>query len=508
MTAPSGTAHRRRTMSALPYALLVLAGFLLTQVAWIAAVPPFAGADEFDHAFRASGVAHGEWRLTRSTSEGRGLVVTVPGDLVSAATKQCASLSYTGRDNCLAIRKLPGGLVEIDTAAASYNPVFYALPGIASRPFSGAASLYAMRIASAAFCAAGVFVSALAWGSIARQRWGRLAFLASMPPTLLFTTAIPAPNGPEIVAGLALWTSLLALTQPGRSGRREGWLFVLATVATVLLCFLRLLGPLWVLLIVASVALFRGRDRTRRFIRDHPRQVGAAVASAVLAVAGAAAWVVFASGFNPPTADVLALQGNPVNLADAFRVPLWMLQMVGAFPHRNEPAPPIVYPLWLIVVGVLLTLAIMRSRKGARVSIIISTVITLFLPVAISLATIQDRGAIWQGRYLLPFVVGVLLLCGLALDQADALHYERIAIPSILMLVTAQVISVVQVARHELTRPASALDPGWVHPSGLALGLLMALAWVPLAVTAFVPGSPDVQERRPRPASRSDRLPT
>ena len=41
-------------------ALLVL-GALVMQAAWILALPPFRGADEFDHAYRAAAVAHGEF---------------------------------------------------------------------------------------------------------------------------------------------------------------------------------------------------------------------------------------------------------------------------------------------------------------------------------------------------------------------------------------------------------------------------------------------------------------
>src|SRR4051812_17846045 len=44
-------------------AALVLLATLLAQAAWILAVPPFRGMDEFDHAFRAAGVASGQWRL-------------------------------------------------------------------------------------------------------------------------------------------------------------------------------------------------------------------------------------------------------------------------------------------------------------------------------------------------------------------------------------------------------------------------------------------------------------
>jgi hypothetical protein len=49
-------------MSARRFGLLVLVGFLLAQAVWILTVPPFRGIDEFDHSFRAAGVASGPWR--------------------------------------------------------------------------------------------------------------------------------------------------------------------------------------------------------------------------------------------------------------------------------------------------------------------------------------------------------------------------------------------------------------------------------------------------------------
>lgn len=46
------------------FAFLVFLGALLMQAAWIVAVPPFRGSDEFDHAYRAASVADGAWMPT------------------------------------------------------------------------------------------------------------------------------------------------------------------------------------------------------------------------------------------------------------------------------------------------------------------------------------------------------------------------------------------------------------------------------------------------------------
>ena len=36
-------------------------GLLLLQLGWVVVIPPFAAMDEWDHAYRASAVAHGQW---------------------------------------------------------------------------------------------------------------------------------------------------------------------------------------------------------------------------------------------------------------------------------------------------------------------------------------------------------------------------------------------------------------------------------------------------------------
>ena len=173
---------------------------------------------------------------------------------------------------------------------------------------------------------------------------------------------------------------------------------------------------------------------------------------------------------QPPDADVPALEDSPVNLTHAFRVPLRMLQMVEAFPDPNEGATD--------------RLPAVADRRGRPHQ------------------PCHDPG---QRRHLagpLPAAPSwsVFSCCAASLDAADALHYERVAMSSILMLVATRVVSVVEVARHELTRPARrpSTPRGCTHRSWSS-ACSWCWPWVPLGVTALVPGAAEVQERRPRP---------
>ncbi len=145
---------------------------------------------------------------------------------------------------------------------------------------------------------------------------------------------------------------------------------------------------------------------------------------------------------------------------------MWTLQLIGAFPLRDEPAPAAVYPMVLVVVVTMLVVAIRRSRGSARWVIVGATLVAVFLPVALTLATIGERGAIWQGRYQLPFVIGILGLCGLEMDRVAwaAAEVRKLLPLGLALLVAAQVASVVHVMNKERRSAVSASDADWVHP--------------------------------------------
>src|SRR3954451_20163679 len=104
-------------------ATLLALSLLALQVAWILTVPPFRGIDEFDHAYRAAAVAHGQWLPRASASvHGHGDYVEVPPALVRAAEPICASYTYTNHDNCQGADRV-GSYVEVASGAARYNPV-------------------------------------------------------------------------------------------------------------------------------------------------------------------------------------------------------------------------------------------------------------------------------------------------------------------------------------------------------------------------------------------------
>ena len=458
-------------------------------------VPPFRGLDEFDHAFRASGVASGQWRLHDQPAGGRGLLVDVPADFAEAAQGQCESLPYIVSETCAGDG--PGatsGTVRVTTSAANYEPVYYWVVGTAGKPFSGAHALYAMRAMAALLCAVVLALAAWCLSTWSRGSWAFLGLLVGLTPTLVYSTSIVAPNGLEMAAGVCLWAALLGLGggEPVDQAlrRRERWLLAAATLSVVLLAGLRTLGPVWVVLILACVVALRGPRPLLAVARRHRAQIALVCTLAVVISVSVLLWN---RGNVPITAgaknvDIDASWGQVV------RWPNWILGSIGAFPFRDQPAPLEVHLLVLLVLLALLVAAVRRGAGRGRAAVLMATALCFVVPSALVAVSLEGRGGMWQGRYDLPFTAGVMLLAGLVLDRARwraAARDVRPVVLAVLMLAVAQVVSVVHVQLAELDRPVSADDPGWLHPPTLGTGLLMAVAWVAFGAVALRLGSRD-----------------
>jgi hypothetical protein len=468
--------------------LLAFVAVLLAEAVWILAVPPFRGSDEIDHVYRGTGVASGQWHLSEGAPHGRGLLVWVPTDVVTAAQGQCTSLVYVGHDNCHAV-ETSGDRSRVATAAGGYDPFFYLVVGSVAKPFHGAGVDYAMRAATAVLTAVLLALGVMVMTYAGTGRWVNLGVLAALTPEVLFSGAIPSPNGVEMGVAFVLWAALLAAVRRGDDPALQRRLLWVATAAVVPLTFVRLLGPLWVVLIVGAVVLTTGLKAAREIVARHRRVVTVAVVLTVTGVCWWAAWQVIAShatGVQPDKDRVLWIL--------AFNLPVYTMEMVGAFPFRDQPAPLGVYPLAFFVIGLLVVGA---WRRGApprmRRAVFWIVVVTLLVPIVLSLVFMPSAGAIWQGRYELPFVIGILPLCGLALDDAGFAPREgaRLAALCGVFLVIVHVASVFHVVQMELDRAVSAGDSAWLRPPTAVLVAMLlgacAIAWYLTRLTPAVP---------------------
>jgi hypothetical protein len=409
--------------------LLGSVGLLLLQLSWITVIPAFGGIDEFDHVYRAASVARGEWAPPpTNATRGTGAWVHVPADLVTAARAQCEALPYTTSADCVGTRS--GDTVRIATGAGRYHPLFYALIGWLALPFHGETALYAMRIATAILCSILFFLGLLSIRSWARGPWAYVGALAACTPVLIYSTSIASPNGFEMTAAFAFWSALIGLFSraPSDSTRSTTALIATAVLSGSLLVTVRSLGPLWALLIVLtvmvampeSVARLLGLFRNRRFLVGLAILFAAGLAS-VMWIEKMSALEVGADKF--PDATFTDKLNETVGL-----VPLWLFQSIAAFPLRGHASVPIVYLAIFVVAGTIFGIACRYATRRERVTLALCIVLSTAVPFAITMQTLDDYAAAWQGRYGLPYSLGLLLLSGLALDR-HARHPKATLVP-------------------------------------------------------------------------------
>ena len=448
---------------------LWLIGILLMQAAWIITVPPFRGSDEFDHAFRAAAVADGEWYVDEWAEDGRGLYVTAPTSLVEAARFQCESLPYTGRENCHPDVVANSETVQVASGAGLYHPLFYWIVGSVAQPFEGATALYAMRIATAVLCL--VFFGVAAWAvSRLPSRWPLAALTVAASPVLIYSTTIVAPNGPEMAAAMALWATLLsAARQPDARDVRVK--LILAIPAAMTLSTLRMLGPLFVMLIVATVITY-APSSARRVVREHRGLITAAVAASAFAAAGSAVWVVANNQTEAPPGET----GGAVDLG---HILMWNFQTIAAFPFRDQAGPLIVYPIYLGLVLALLVGGYARGRWPARSALLLAMGTTIALPALLTLATMEGRGVIWQGRYALPYAIGTVILAGFAISHRPTRPVTwRIAAPGAVAIGVGVAACLIKIRTDEVSRGSGDL---WLAPHPIVLIALLTAAVTALA---------------------------
>ena len=469
------------------FALWVLLGSLLLQAAWLLALPPFRGIDEFDHAYRAAAVARGGWVASGETSpEGRGELVVVPPGLVRDAAPVCDGLRYVGRHNCEPVRTLPDGRVVIASAASRYDPLFYWVIGTAARPFDGAAALYVMRVTNAILCSLTLAAAAWVTARWSRTVWPRLGLLAVMTPVTVYGGVVAAPNALEAVAALGVWVCLLGLRSASSEDR--GRLLVLLGVFAVPLAVLRGLGPLWLAAAVGLAAVWLGWRRVTGLVREHRgASVGAAGACVVAAVAGAV-WTLQVGS--------LALEDAPGRgsawAATALSVPLWVLQSIAAFPLRNEAAPALVYATGALVLGALCVAGFLRASRRDRVVLLLTAAAALAVPVAVQVQTFPVAGALWQGRYGWPLAMGIVLMASAALDERPPRHRLAAAalLPAVVLWLVAHVVSVTDLVRDEQRLSPLAGDERWVTAPPWVVAVLATAGVLAWAVGALRPADP------------------
>ncbi|MGO9197547.1 MAG: DUF2142 domain-containing protein [Acidimicrobiales bacterium] len=393
----------------------------ILTVAWSFSVPLASAPDEAVHIVKAAAVVRGEW-----------LGVQVPGDdfarmkvyVPSTFRNTLANFScYRFRSwqaaSCARKIKARPKLVAARIRVGRYPPLYYLLVGWPTLLSTSEATIRWMRVVSALLNSA---VLATAFALIRRFRLGRgltAGLCCALTPVLLYMASTVQPNGLEASLGVLLWTSLVGLSIWGRraaSGAGPPTMLVSAAGASASgLVLVRGLSPLWLVGILAVTFVLTPLERWREWLRSSIVRVWTVVV--VIASALASAWIIGAHALNTQPWTVNPYR-NDSRLTD-FQLVIersgWFVMQMESAVTDDAKVPTIDYIVAFSLLGLLIVAGLWAGRARERIALTLVGLCTWLAPVVLAAPRIPEYGITWQGRYALPFAVGIPLLAGTAL---------------------------------------------------------------------------------------------
>jgi len=451
----------------------------LMGVTWALSTPLMTGPDEASHALRAAAVARGQLvgGAGRPVQGFKNILVPVdvPGAYASAGavgacfmgTPRTGSLRFQvpgARPPCPPFRG-PDHEVSVLTQEYRGQPSYYAAVGAVTLVFSGATGAYAMRLVSALLSAALLASALVSARRLPRPTLAGIGVLAAATPVVFYFSGSVNTSSLEIAAAIGLWAAGLLVVRG--SGLLAGRDIARAGLAFVVLALTRGLGPAFAVSIAAALGVLAGRKRLQRLVRR--RDVRIWVAAAIASLVASAAWLLSIQSAYP-------LSDRPSGLAHALGLqPFFLEQTVGVFGPNDTVLPAGLDLVWAAAVVLLLVALVGYGRPVERGVVATVLVGALVLQVSAEGLSIPPIGYAWQGRYTMPLLVGVPVLCGGLVGgrgrSGPPVRLERWARWAGAGLVAVQAIAFWSVLRHhaghgraEQGLVGALFDPRWRPP--------------------------------------------
>jgi hypothetical protein len=393
--------------------------FAVLGALWAVSSPLMSAPDEDAHTVKAVALATGQLtgRNEWVTNDPRGIPdqldthFMIPRAFAGLGSLQaCHAFSPTTAAGCAPT--VPTATADTDVASytGTYPPLYYAMVGWPSRLLSPYRSLYAMRLVGVVIGSALLASALVSLQRVAPGGLGMAALALSTTPMVFFLMGSINPNGLEIAATIAAWSSMLDLLN--RSGPVPGRLITRVLIASTCLVAARPLGPALAFLVLGLVLLAAAtRARIIELVRDHRVRVGAvATAGALVASVG---WIVWSGVGNTFTGSPRPdLTFGPA-LTEAVHLEPWRThQLYGVFGWLDTPTPSAMVWTWLVAIAVLAIAALVAGSWRQRAALVACLTASVVVPLLAEAWKAHQGGMYWQGRYTLPFVVGAPILSG------------------------------------------------------------------------------------------------
>ena len=424
---------------------VLIAGVVLAALCWIMGNPRSSGPDEPSHMIASAGLVRGdrEGRVNPDPNPNMAgsHLFDIPG-MVGQPDPGCWAFDPSIPVACQSTVPLSTTSRELPSWSYNYPPWALLLPGLASFVSSAGGYAYLARMLNAAVPLALVAASLVDL----RRRRSVLAASALLgaTPIVWFTFGFVSPSAVAIGGGLALWTGLLvdrsrlatllavagwaSVLLPRRDGpvwatmivltcalltrtrpldlwrRLEPWARWTVAAVTGLTLVTPILNrdldsnallPFAPLALVAAELLARRYDRTRSTAGRRALLAYTSIAVALLVIA-----LVVAA---PGDIDTETVRLVVANTGDHLR------QLVGILGWLDTAVPIIAVLLFWALIGGMALVAVLEYGRSTFVYLVglAGAVVGAWL---LELGQSADYGDYWQGRYTMPFAVGLPLV--------------------------------------------------------------------------------------------------
>jgi hypothetical protein len=461
---------------------------------WAVANPLFSGPDEAAHVAHAAAIARGQLTgdAPRSQTERKKhiLFVRIPASFDVNKSVGCFATRPDTPAGCLSVTRSTK-TAPVITGAGRSPPVYYALIGWVSliKP-AAAPATYLMRLISLLMGAAFVACAVNGIWRLGAARLGGLGIAVAMTPMVLFTLGIVNPSGLEITSALALWACGSALVVEAEN-RVDRGLVAQVGIAAITLAVARQLGPLWLGLIVLTLAATASSRALLRIARSRAARVW--LAAATVAAGAQIAWLVIVKPLET-VGGGLRLTPTDINRFVVGRGYSIFLDMIGRFGWLDTAPPSATWAFWMLAIGGLVVFAFMSSRTRLLWAMVATALLTVAIPMAVEAREAGHTGIFWQGRYTLPLAIGVPILAAIALIRSDrGTTLESSALFPFLgaLIVVAQALAYAQNLRRYMVGrngPIQFWKGGAWKPPIPALLLLIAFTATMTALTVWLLG--------------------
>lgn len=381
---------------------------------WVFASPLMSVPDEPAHTIKAAAVARGELSGTSTGEQGEQTIVIVPRYIAMIGAQGCFAAKADTTPKCAPpIDATARDLVQAQTSAGNYNPMYYAMVGLPSRVMGGEAAVYLMRVISALICSAFLAATIGAAASMRRRFWPTASCLVSITPMVLFLNGSINPNALEVVTTSALFLNLCVVLENYRNLKTVRTSIVFVGISGAVLANTRALSLLWLALAVVAAVLIFGLKPMFAVVKS---RLGLSMTALIgLGCAASLAWLVTANSFSSLTGTPSAVTPDQAFVTMLDRSFDYASGYVGIMGWLDTGAPPAVYAFWYFAFAAIIIGGLTARPLRARPVVWVLLIAVLILPPILQAQVIQQIGYIWQGRYLLALFVLLLLACGVAM---------------------------------------------------------------------------------------------